>query len=215
MTIGAGGSAPENKMNAILTGLFTGFSLIVAIGAQNAYLLRMGLTRQHVGLVVSICTLSDFLLINAGVGGVDGLALTEAWVLTALRWTGVLYLVWFAVRSFRAALQPHALGASSDEAPTKRRVLLTTLAITFLNPHVYIDAVLLLGSIGNQFGSQRWLFSGGACVASATWFCLLGFGASRAAGIMAKPITWRILDTTIGVVMTAVALTLAFAHITA
>jgi len=202
-------------MNALVTGLATGFSLIVAIGAQNAFVLRMGLTRQFVGLIVLICTLSDVLLINAGIGGVGTLVTSSSWVLTTLRWVGVCYLLFFAFRSFKAALRPESLSASGGEAPTRRRVVFTTLAFTFLNPHVYIDAVLLLGTIGNQFGAQRWYFSLGACIASAVWFTSLGFGASRAAGIMAKPITWRILDTTIGVVMTAVALTLAFAHITA
>lgn len=196
-------------MFAFLPGLLTGFSLIMAIGAQNAFLIRQGLTKRHVLVVVAICASSDALLIFAGIGGL-GLAVSRLPVLLEIvRWFGVAYLLWFAFNSIKSALKTEQLNADTGQSGSLKQVVLTTLALTYLNPHVYLDTVIFLGSIGNQFGENRWLFAAGAAVASLIWFSLVGFGAKAAAGIMAKPIFWRILDSVIAVVMISIAVMLA------
>jgi len=195
-------------MGAILAGLFTGLSLIIAIGAQNAYVLRMGLSRQHVGLIVAICAVSDIVLIILGIAGVGTIVRSAPSVLQVLRWVGVAYLSLFAVRSFWRALRPGVLLPSPARRPTTNVVVTTTLAFTFLNPHVYLDTVLLLGSIGNQYGRGRWLFALGASMSSLMWFSGLGYGARFASRLMSRPVTWRVLDLAIGVVMVLIALKL-------
>jgi L-lysine exporter family protein LysE/ArgO len=195
-------------MGAILAGLLTGLSLIVAIGAQNAYVLRMGLSRHHVNLIVAICAVSDIVLITLGIAGIGGIIRSEPSALQILRWIGVVYLSLFALRSFWRALRPEVLLPSAAQKPTRKAVVSTTLAFTFLNPHVYLDTVLLLGSIGNQYGHARWLFALGASVSSVAWFSGLGYGARFASHLMSRPITWRALDVAIGVVMLLIALRL-------
>jgi L-lysine exporter family protein LysE/ArgO len=195
-------------MGAILTGLLTGLSLIVAIGAQNAYVLRMGLSRQHVGLIVTICVVSDIVLIILGIAGVGGIIRSAPSALQVLRWVGVAYLSLFAVRSFWRAVRPEVLLPSQARRPTTKLVVTTTLAFTFLNPHVYLDTVLLLGSIGNQYGHGRWLFAFGASMSSLVWFSGLGYGARFASRLMSRPKTWRVLDSAIGVIMLLIALKL-------
>ena len=197
------------SMNAILAGFVTGLSLIVAIGAQNAYVLRMGLTRHHVNLIVGICALSDIVLIFAGVAGIGGVLRLAPTALQLLRWIGVGYLVLVALRSFWKAGRAEVLHPSEAQRPTTLAVVSTTLALTFLNPHVYLDTVLLLGTIGNQYGHARWLFAIGASLGSLAWFSSLGHGARFASRLMARPLTWRVLDSVIGVVMLLVALKLA------
>jgi L-lysine exporter family protein LysE/ArgO len=192
-------------MHAALAGLATGLSLIVAIGAQNAYVLRLGLARQHVGLAVAICAASDVVLIFAGVAGIGGIVRAVPAVLDIVRWVGVAYLVAYAVRSFWRAGRPGSLEPAQAAGPSVRAVALTTLAFTLLNPHVYLDTVLLLGSLGNQYGADRWRFAAGAATGSILWFSGLGFGARAAARLMSRPATWRILDVAIGLVMLAVA----------
>ena len=200
-------------MAVVLAGFLTGFSLIVAIGAQNAYVLRMGLARAHVVWIVGICALSDIALIALGVGGLGRLFLTWPHLLSVFQWLGVAYLGYFALSSLRKAFRTESLSPADAVVERRASVVLTTLSLTFLNPHVYLDTVLLLGSIGNQYGQQRWWFAGGACVASLLWFSLLGFGARLASGIMARPRTWRILDCSIAAVMVAVAIKLATLHL--
>jgi len=196
-------------MGAMLAGLFTGLSLIVAIGAQNAYVLRMGLSRHHVSLIVAICALADIVLIVLGVAGIASIIRTAPSALQILRWVGVGYLSLFALRSFWRAVRPGVLLASDAPPPTTASVVATTLALTFLNPHVYLDTVLLLGSIGNQYGHGRWLFALGASLGSLIWFSALAYGARFASRLMSRPVTWRVLDSTIGVVMLLIALKLA------
>jgi len=196
-------------VSVVLAGLVTGFSLLVAIGAQNAYLLRLGLSRWHVGMAVTICASADVVLICLGVGGIGGVIRTVPAALTVLRWVGVAYLVGYALFSFWRARRPEVLLPSDMPAPSRRTVALSVLAFTFLNPHVYLDTVLLLGSIGNQYGPDRWWFALGAGCASIIWFTALGFGARAGATIMSRPATWRVLDVAIGVVMLAVALNVA------
>ncbi len=196
-------------MFALLPGLLTGFSLIMAIGAQNAFLIRQGLTKKHVPLVVAICAVSDALLIFAGIGGL-GLAVSKLpTLLEVVRWFGVAYLLWFAFKSAQSAFKTEQLNAGTGQSGSLKQVVITTLALTYLNPHVYLDTVIFLGSIGNQFGENRWFFATGAAVASIIWFSLVGFGAKAAAGIMAKPIFWRVLDSLIAIVMVSIAVMLA------
>jgi L-lysine exporter family protein LysE/ArgO len=192
-------------VGAAVAGLLTGWSLIVAIGAQNAYVLRLGLTREHVLVAVAICSLADVALIAGGIGGGGGLVLAHAGLLVGLKWFGVAYLVAFALRSFWRARHTGALRSGGEPTASAARVAVTTAAFTFLNPHVYLDTVLLLGSVANQYGSHRWLFGAGAASASVSWFSLLGFGAHRASRVMARPGTWRALDLGIGCIVLGVA----------
>ncbi len=200
-------------MNALIAGFLSGFSLIVAIGAQNAYLLRLGLSRSHIGIAVAICALSDVILIVAGIAGVGSLVRAIPHLLEVFRWIGVSYLTAYGIRSFWRAYKVSTLTPSEVAQPTRRAVILTTLAFTFLNPHVYLDTVLLLGSIGNQYGSHRWFFALGACLASVTWFVSLGTGAKALARVMGRPATWRVLDVGIGIVMLLVAWSIATTHV--
>ena len=190
------------------TGLLTGLALIIAIGAQNAFVLRQGIRREHVGVVVAVCMVSDAILIVAGTAGIGALVTHSPWVLDALRWGGAAYLTWWAVRSFRSALTPSTLTA---EAPRSRgSVVATTLALTYLNPHVYLDTVVLLGSLANQHGpGERWVFAAGAVVGSVLWFASLGYGARALSGVLSSPRTWRMVDLVIGAVMLALAIKLA------
>ena len=196
-------------MTTALAGLLTGLSLIVAIGAQNAFVLRQGLRRQRVGIVVAICAVSDVVLIAAGTVGIGTLVQRAPLLLTVLRWGGVAYLLWFAGSSFRSALHPGELHGSEDAARSTRSVVTTTLALTYLNPHVYLDTVLMLGNLANQRAGLRWWFASGAALGSIVWFTGLGFGARSLAGPLGRPGTWRVVDAAIGVVMLLVALKLA------
>lgn len=196
-------------MSAAVVGFFTGLTLIIAIGAQNAFVLRLGLARNHVAIAVVVCAVSDALLIVLGISGLGALFRSIPTALVIMKWVGVAYLLWYAVRSFRSAMRPNALIAGEQPLLSRRSVLLMVLGFTFLNPHVYLDTVLLLGSIGNQYEPNQWWFALGASIASVTWFSVLGFGARTAAPLMSRPITWRILDTGIGLVMLAIAIRLA------
>ncbi len=195
-------------MTAAVPGLLTGLSLIVAIGAQNAYVLKQGLTRNHVGLVVAICAASDALLIAIGVSGVGALVQDHPTAMTALRWVGAAYLAGYGLRSLWNARNPQGLDPLEGRASGRRTVITTTLALTYLNPHVYLDTVLMLGSIANQHDDGRWWFAAGAAAGSVLWFATLGFGARAASRVMSRPATWRILHLGIGVVMLALAVRL-------
>lgn len=199
-------------MDIFLTGLVTGLSLIVAIGAQNAWVLRQGLRRSYMGVVVAICAVADMLLIFAGTLGIGAIVERASWVLVILTWAGVAYLCWFAYQSFRSALHPDnaSLEASQTGGSSLRTVVLTTLAITWLNPHVYLDTMVFLGSLANQHGpSGRWIFAVGAMTGSILWFSALGFGAFRLSKPLSSPKVWRGLDAIIGVVMIGIAVKLA------
>jgi L-lysine exporter family protein LysE/ArgO len=202
--------------NASLDGLLTGLSLIVAIGAQNAYVLRQGLRRAYVVPVVLVCTLSDFVLIIAGVGGIGAIVQHAGWALVAVRWFGVAFLAWYGLSSAWRARHPSALAAASASATGNAwpgsgvAVVRRTFALTWLNPHVYLDTVVLLGSVANAHGiSGRWWFAVGACAASALWFTGLGFGARLAAGLLATPRAWQVLDLLIAATMLGIAVKLA------
>lgn len=197
-------------MIAAFPGFFTGLSLIIAIGAQNAFVIRQGLTRKHVFLVVAICAVADALLIVLGVAGLGALIAGLPWLLEIIRWFGVLYLTWFGIKSLRSAFKVQSLDASGAQSASAKTVVLSVLGFTFLNPHVYLDTVILLGSIGNQFGHDKWWFALGAVVASIVWFSSIGFGAKAASRFMSKPVFWKVLDLLIAAVMFSIAVLLAF-----
>jgi len=195
---------------AILPGLLTGFSLIIAIGAQNAFVIRQGLRREHVLLIVLICAISDAALILVGTGGLGRIIQGNQMALEIIRWFGVAYLTWFGLRSLRSAFKSQSLQVGEVLQARAGDVARSALALTFLNPHVYLDTVILLGSVANQFESDRWYFALGACLASVIWFTAIGFGARSASHFMSKPIFWKILDSIIALVMFTIAITLAF-----
>ena len=191
------------------TGLGSAASLIIAIGAQNAFVLRQGLRRQHVLPVVIICVLSDAILIAAGVAGIGVIVNNAPIALEIVRWAGFLFLVGYAVFAARRALKPESLSTSGAVAGSLAAAVGTCLAITWLNPHVYLDTVLLLGSLSASHGDPgRWVFGAGAATASLLWFGMLGFGARFAAPVFAKPVAWRILDGAIAVLMLVLAVLL-------
>lgn len=195
----------------------TGGSLIVAIGAQNAYVLRQGLIRSHTGSVVAVCALSDVVLITAGVAGVGTIVAHAPGLIDAVTWLGVAFLLWYAAGSVRRAFHPAALAAGIKQAEIEPRghVLGRTAALTWLNPHVYLDTVLLIGSIaathdaaGGSLGG-RWLFAAGAATASIVWFTSLGFGARRLSPLLARPRAWQVLELVVAATMVLVATKLA------
>lgn len=190
-------------LSTALTGFFASLGLIVAIGAQNAFVLRQGIRREHVATVVAVCTLSDWILIPAGTLGIGAIVERLPAALVVLKWLGGAYLLWFAISSFRSAAHPKAL---AEEAPrSTASVAATALALTWLNPHVYLDTVVLLGNLANQHGSERWIFTLGACTASFLWFTGLGYGARALAGPLGRPRVWQVIDVVIGVVMAVLA----------
>ncbi|AEV88513.1 amino acid transporter [Actinoplanes sp. SE50] len=196
----------------MLTSAVAGFAasavLIIAIGAQNAFVLRQGLRREHVLPIVLTCALSDVLLISAGIAGLGAIIAAQPRLVSAIRWIGAIFLLAYAVLAARRALRPTGSLDPTGRAPaTLRATLLTCLAFTYLNPHVYLDTVLLLGSVAQQH-AHRWWFGVGAALASLTWFTALGLGARRLAPLLARPNAWRVLDGAIALVMAALGGTL-------
>jgi len=196
-------------VTAFLFGFATSLSLIVAIGAQNAFVLRQGIRNEHVLPVVILCALSDLVLILAGVAGVGALVTAHPQLLTVARYGGAVFLVGYGLLAARRALRPTTLTPSDAGPASLKSVLLTCLALTFLNPHVYLDTVVLLGTLASQQGDARWRFGAGAAAASLVWFFGLGFGARRLAGLFAKPSTWRVLDGVIALTMIGLGVSLA------
>ena len=196
-------------MTPVLFGFVAGLSLIVAIGAQNAFVLRQGIRNEHVLPVVILCAVSDLVLIVAGVAGVGALVTAHPQLMTIARYGGAAFLLGYGLMAARRALQP-AVMTPGDAGPARLpAVLLTCLTLTFLNPHVYLDTVVLLGTLASQQGEGRWRFGAGAALASLVWFFGLGFGARQLAGLFAKPVTWRILDGVIALTMIALSVSLA------
>ena len=197
-------------LTTLLAGLVTGLTLIVAIGAQNAFVLRQGIRREHVGAVALLCSVSDAVLILAGVTGIGTIVERAPVVLDVVRWAGAAFLMGYAVLALRRAVHPGELHATTGGPPVALRPVLTTAAaLTFLNPHVYLDTVLLVGSIANQHGDPgRWVFAFGAVLGSFLWFFGLAYGAGRLAPLFARPAAWRFLDGLIAVVMATIAVSL-------
>ena len=184
-----------------------GLSLIVAIGAQNAFVLRQGLRLEHVTAVVAVCAVSDAFLILAGVAGNSWLSVRLPDAITAIRLAGAAFLLGYAALAARRALRPSAIAV--DAGGTRNGLLatvVTCLALTWLNPHVYLDTVLLLGAVADSRGLGRWWFAAGAAVGSVLWFSALGYGARLLRPLFARPAAWRVLDAVIAVVMAALAL---------
>jgi len=194
---------------ALIPGFLTGLSLIVAIGAQNAFVIRQGLLRSHVPLVVAVCSISDALLIYLGTGGLGRIVQSNPNLLALIRWFGVCYLTWFGIKSLRSAFKENQLLAKGQAESSWKTILASVLALTYLNPHVYLDTVIFVGSIANQFHSDKWFFAFGASMASVVWFSAIGFGARAASHLMSKPTFWKILDLSISIVMFSIAITLA------
>ncbi|QQG98940.1 amino acid transporter [Mycobacteroides chelonae] len=195
-------------MTVLFLGFLTGMSLIAAIGAQNAFVLRQGIRSEYVLPVVAVCITGDFLLIAAGIGGLGGLIAATPSLLTVAKVGGAAFLICYGLLAARRALQPGTLVPAESNPARLGAVLMTALAITFLNPHVYLDTVVLLGSLANAHKDARWLFGAGALIASVVWFVGLGFGARHLAGLFQRPGTWRVLDAVIAVVMITLGLTL-------
>ena len=197
-------------IDSAVAGLLTGWSLIVAIGAQNAYVLRQGLARRYVGVVVAICAVSDLVLILAGIAGIGTIVERAPVALDVVRWLGVAFLVGYGVSSLLRARRTQGLEAARAGSASARAAAMTAVALTWLNPHVYLDTVLLLGSIANQHGDGRWWFGLGAALASLVWFIVIGYGARLAHGLLASARAWQVLDVLIGLTMIVIAATLAF-----
>ncbi|WP_371776638.1 LysE/ArgO family amino acid transporter [Streptomyces sp. NBC_01438] len=187
-----------------IAGFSTGLSLIVAIGAQNAFVLRQGVRRQAVLAVVGICAASDAALIALGVAGLGTVVAAWPSVLTAVGLAGGGYLLCYGALAARRALHPasgQALTTEGASTGSIRTAVLTCLALTWLNPHVYLDTVLLLGSVAAERGSLRWVFGFGAILASLVWFAGLAYGARLLSGILNRPAAWRILDALVALTM--------------
>lgn len=185
----------------VVFGFLSSLALIVAIGAQNAFVLRQGIRGEHVGAVVALCATSDLVLISAGIAGFGALVTAHPGAMTVARFGGAAFLIGYGLLAARRAIRPSALTPSEDAPARLLGVLATCAALTFLNPHVYLDTVVLLGALANEHRDDRWLFGIGAVTASVVWFVGLGFGARRLAGLFSTPSTWRILDGLIAATM--------------
>jgi len=195
----------------LLVGAGSGLSLIVAIGAQNAFVLRQGIRREHVLPVVLICGLTDALLEVLGVAGIGFVVQRAPILLEIVRWGGVAFLLWYAWSAARRAMKPEALVADEGSEGSLKRTILACLAITYLNPHVYLDTMVLMGSIGNAQGDPaRWWFVAGGAIASIAWFFLLGYGARALTRFFATPRSWQVLDWVVAGVMLVIAARLVF-----
>jgi L-lysine exporter family protein LysE/ArgO len=192
----------------VLSGFATTMALIAAIGAQNAFVLRQGIRGEHVLAVVALCTVSDLVLVVAGIAGFGALVTAHPTLTAVATYGGAAFLLGYALLAARRAIRPGALTPSQAEPARLAGVLATCLALTFLNPHVYLDTVVLLGTLANDHQEGRWLFGVGAVTASAVWFTGLGFGARRLRRYFESPTTWRALDAGIAVVMVALAVAL-------
>jgi L-lysine exporter family protein LysE/ArgO len=186
--------------------------LIMAIGAQNAHVLRTGLRRQHVGLTVLVCILIDVTLIGFGIAGMGAVVQASPLLLGIARWGGAAFLLWYGLRSWRAVFASGALQVSpADERVGRRQAIVSVLALSLLNPHVYLDTVVLIGAIGAGFPeAQRPSFALGAIAASVIWFCGLGYGATRLTPLFARPLAWKTIDALTGTTMLALSASVAF-----
>jgi L-lysine exporter family protein LysE/ArgO len=200
----------EVEFGAAIAGYLVSISLIAAIGAQNAFVLRQGIRREHVGWVVLTCALSDTVLILAGVAGFGTVAKAVPWLATAMLWGGVAFLLVYGAMRFWAAWQGGASLQAADVKPAPlRQVLLTCLVLTWANPHVYLDTLVLIGAVSTQYAPHHGFFALGAALASASFFLALGYGARLLAPVFARPKAWVVLEVIVGCTMWAIAATLA------
>jgi len=197
-------------IGTIFAGFTLGLSLILPIGAQNSFVLRQGLRREHVFFVCLLCSLSDAVLMMAGVFGLAALLAGLPWLSAGMRGFGVVFLAWYGFKSFRRALQDSGqLMPGQGEAQSLWQTLAVCAAMTWLNPHVYLDTVLLIGSVGQQYPGHQAEFVAGAMAASWVFFFGLGYGAAFLRPILSKPLSWRILEILIGLCMWSIAASLA------
>lgn len=202
---------PLDIIATAATGLGAGLALIIAIGAQNAFVLRQGIRGEHVGLVVLVCMLSDIVLIGAGIFGIGAVITAVPAVVVVIRLAGAAFLIAYAVLAARRAVRPGTLTVGKQQGALSRKAaLVTVLTLTWLNPHVYLDTVLLLGTLANQHGDLRWWFGAGAVLGSVIWFGALGLGARFLRPVFAKPGAWRVLDGLIAAVMLFLGVKMAF-----
>ena len=195
--------------SAVLAGFLSGATLIIAIGAQNAYVLRQGLRREYVLPIVLVCAISDIVLITVGVAGLGALVSAAPVVLEIVKWVGAAFLVGYAIFAIRRAARPQALVPDAGGGASLAKAVITAVALTWLNPHVYLDTVVLLGSLSTSHGPDgRWWFAAGAAAASILWFTGLGFGARLLGRLFARPASWRVLDLVIAAVMLGLAVKL-------
>ncbi len=195
---------------ALFAGFALSISLILAIGAQNAFVLRQGLRRLHVGPVVAVCCLSEAVLIFAGVAGFGAIAERAPWALEVMRWGGVIFLIGYGVRSLREAwTNTEALQTEGQTTQSLRAAVTTVLVFTWANPHVYLDTVGLIGAVSATYGAARWAFGAGALAASCVFFLILGYGARVLAPVFSRPSAWRVLDGIVGLTMLGLAAKLA------
>lgn len=198
-------------LEAAVNGYLVALSLILAIGAQNAFVLRQGLRREHVAAVVAVCALSDAVLIGAGVAGFGSLSAALPWFGEAMRWLGVAFLLVYGALRFRAAARGgEALKPSGAASASLGRVLATCLVLTWANPHVYLDTVVLIGSISAQYAPHQLAFGVAAALGSLSFFTALGFGARALAPVFARPRAWVWLEIGVGLTIWAIAAGLAF-----
>jgi len=193
---------------AIVSGLFTGLSLIVAIGAQNAFVLRQGLVGKFVLPVALLSAVLDVALITLGVAGLGAVLESLPFLLGLVRWLGAGYLIWFGISSLRRANSGVSMDVSGQGKATLTSALISTATFSLLNPHVYLDTVVFLGAVASQFGEGRWWFALGASVASIVWFISLAYGAKALSRHVTKPTFWRALDTIIAIIMFGLAISL-------
>lgn len=204
---------------AALAGFGFGLSLIVAIGAQNAYVLRQGLRKEHVFVIVAICAISDAVLIAVGVAGLGAIIQQLEWLLLLIEVVGGVFLCTYGIMAAKRAWKPEVLTTETGGNAVSLKVAVgTALALTYLNPHVYLDTVLLLGSVAGTYEANRWYFAAGAMLGSVIWFSVLGFGARALAPVFTKPTAWRVLDAIIAIVMLTIGISLLVSfvqHLTA
>lgn len=186
---------------AVIAGFVLGGSLIIAIGAQNAFILRQGLIPRHVFPLVLFCAVSDASLILAGVAGFGEAIKAVPALLKAIQWGGAAFLLWYGFMAFRRAMTPSAMPTDDADGLDLKSALAQCAAFTWLNPHVYLDTVILVGGISTTFGDTRWWYAAGAATASFVWFFALGYGAQLLTPLFRKPSAWKALDIGIGVVM--------------
>ncbi|RVT39678.1 LysE/ArgO family amino acid transporter [Sphingobium algorifonticola] len=198
-----------NILPTFLTGFAMSAALIMAIGAQNLFVLRQGLKREHVGPIVLFCGCADAILIAAGVGGVGALLGAMPQLTLTLTISGSAFLAWYGFKAFQRMMAPESMTVSAQGTLTVGRALGATAAFTFLNPHVYLDTVLLMGAAGSAHApALRPIFVAGAATASITWFAALGYGARILTPLFARPSAWKVLDAIVCVVMLTLAASL-------
>lgn len=200
----------EWSLAPLAQGFGVSAALIIAIGAQNAFVLQQGLRRSYLFLSALTCALCDAVLISLGVGGFGAVIAATPWLTRLATWGGALFLLLYGWRSFRSAMRSNALTVQGDLARLSlRATVLGLLAVSLLNPHALLDTVVLIGSVGAQYPApERATFALGAMLASLTWFFSLAYGAARLAPLFQKPLAWRVLDLTVGCLMWSIAASL-------